>query len=243
MPKSETFDPRVSYQKTDDTDIRYTGVSYPALGIFTNDKLDSVLDKVATTLSKLTSIEERLASLEERDTLDSGSIKANSLLFDLIDHSDAISHSLEQKKVNVEVKTSNTKGMVDINFDFADALNTLDSKYVPVGIETSVRTYDSANKLLGSSSSRTGSMSINDHVGPVLVTSRVNIKSPDADLVMTKTFYVPTLNAQNLSGNFKVSGVSVQEANNVTQKDYNEIVASNISRLQKDLAALSDKLS
>lgn len=242
MPKIETFDPRVGYNKTDDTDIKYTGISYPSLGIFTNDKLDSVLDKVATALTKLESIESRITSLEERDTLDSGSIQANSLLFDLVDHSDAVSHSLEEKKVNVEIKPSSIAGMVDVNFDFAEALNTLDSKYVPVGIETSIRTYDSANKLLGSSSSRTGSMPINQHVGPVLVTSRINVKSADADLVLTKTFYVPSLNAQTLNGNFKVSGVSVQDANKISQKNYNEIVASNISRLQKDIASLSAKV-
>ena len=240
---SEVFDPRNSYNKTADTDVTYTGASYPSLGITKGDKLTSVIKKVADSLSKLADIESRLTSLEKGTGTDSSAIQANSLLFDLVDHSEVISHSLESKKVDVEIKNSSVAGRVDINFDFADSLAGLDPKYVPVGIETSIRTYDAANKLLGSSSSRTGILTIDNQTGPVIVNSRVNLKTADGDLVLTKAFHIPTLTAQSLSGTFKVTGISPKEAGSITQKQYNEVLASTVSKLQKDIAALEKGVS
>jgi CRISPR/Cas system-associated protein Cas10 (large subunit of type III CRISPR-Cas system) len=124
----ETFDPRVSYNKSKDSDVKYTGTSYPDLGINNGDKLSDVLNKIATKLSDFTSIEKRLSSLEAYATLDSSAIKANSLLFDLVDYSEVVSHSLEDKSIDVEVSNSSVAGKVDITFDFAEALDSLDSK-------------------------------------------------------------------------------------------------------------------
>lgn len=241
---AEIFDPRVNYNKTSDTDVKYTGPSYDTLGIKTGDKLSTVMQKTAEALSKIISLEERISALESGPEKDASSLKANSLLFDLVDHSEVVSHSLEERKVDIEVSHSPYLGKKTITFDFASSLQGLEPKYVPVGIETSVRTYDKANKLLGSSSSRTGSLTIDNQAGPVLVNTRVNLKTPDGgDLVLSRSFYLPTLVDQSLSGTFKVSGISVEEAKEVTQKQYNEILSSNISRIQKDLAALEKKVT
>lgn len=236
------FDTRAFYNKSKDSEVIYTGDDYPDLNIKNGDSLNSVLTKVADTLSQISQINTRLASLEASLDLDSSKVKAVSALYDLVDESAVISHILQDKQVDIKVTNSTYPNQVDVFFDFSGAIESLDSKYIPVGIDTSIRTYGTSNKLLGSSSSRTGTLAIDKLSGPVIVNSKINLKSIDGDIVLSKSFYIPNLIPQEMGGKFKVSGIATTESNNISQKEFNEVVASNLSKVVKDIAALEKKL-
>lgn len=240
MP-ANNFDTRAFYNKSRDSEVTYTGENYPEFNIKSGESLASVLTKVADTLTQLAQINSRLSVLEDSLNLDSSKVKAVSALYDLVDESAVVSHILQDKQVDIKVTESTYPNQVDVFFDFSGAIESLDTKYVPIGTDTSIRSYTS-NRILGSSSSRTGTLPVDKLSGPVIVNSKVNLRSPEGDVVLSKSFYIPNLTAQEMSGKFKVSGIATTESNDISQKEFNEVVASNLSKVVKDIAALEKKL-
>lgn len=237
----EVFDNRKSYNKTLDSEIIYTGESN---GTFVSgESLSAILKKTAKLVETVTALQARVVELENKlNESDSANIAANSELFDLVDETNAISSSLDGKQVRLNIQKSETSNHLDFQFDMRQALTSLDQKYVPIGMETSIRSYGK-NQLLGSSSSNNGALTIASNSGPVVVTNRINLRSKDGDIILSKHFYIPTIEEQTLTGTFSVSGVPSSDRNKVSQKDYNEIVASNISRLRKDLDIVKASLN
>ena len=239
----KTFDPRTSLNKTQDSDVKYSGPT--VAGVSSGTDLRTIISETLLPLvEQLDSVKTQLAAMQSHiEGFDANTIKANSDFYDLVNQSDAVSTSLQNKEVTVEIKNSSTNNRTDVFFDLTRSLDALDPKYVPVNIETSIRTYDSANKLLGSSSSRTGNLSVDRPTSPIIINSRINLRSPEGDLVLSRSFYVPSPEPAVMTGDLQVSGLSTVEAQGFTQKAYNEILASNISKLQKDIASLSRQLS
>lgn len=239
---AKNFDNRSSYNKTVDSDVTYTGDTKD--GFVQGETLASVIPKLIEAYAKISELQAQVADLTTRyESIKADGMLAESSLFDLVDKSDAVSSSLDGKKVNLEVRESSLSGKADIVFDFSEAISTLSDKYVPVSTDTSVRTYNAANKLIGSSSSKTGAITVDKLAGPIIVTSKINLKSTEGDIILSKSFYVPVLTPDTMSGVFGVSGISTFESKSTTQKNVNEILASNVSRLNKAYDALEKKLS
>ena len=240
----ENFDTRGSYNKTTDTDVKYTGQSFPELNIKSGDSLTKVISNLITAAKSIQEISKRIDEVEASLTVNSGQVTANSLLYDLVDQSSAVTSGLNDKNIKLDVIGIDTAGSkVDFAFDMNEVFDNLDSKYVPIIVDTSVRTYDGSNRILASSSSRSGTLSVSKTTGPYIVTSRANFKSPDGDIVLTKAFYVPTSDPTSMEGKPSVSGTETSEAKDYSQKEYNEVLASNISKLTKEIANLQKKLT
>lgn len=237
------FDSRSFLGKTTHEEITYTGQEKPNLGIKPGDSFSKLIDALENAASVIKDLEAKVDFLLKKEDQDASSIKSVSTLYDLVDKTAAVSSVLEGKKINLAVRESALQGKAELVFDFATAVASLSSEYVPVSIDTSVRTYNAANKLLGSSSSKTGSITVDKLAGPVIVTSKINLKSTEGDIILSKSFYLPVLAPDELSGVFGVSGVSTFESKFTTQKEVNEILASNVSRLNKSFEALEKQLN
>lgn len=240
----ETFDPRVEYNKTNDTAVKYTGPAIAALGIKTNENLSVVISKVVKAIDDLNALKSKVSELEVLLTAKSSDIKADSLIYDLIDQSAVVTAGLNDKSIKLDVLGVASSGnKTEFSFDMNEIFNNLDAKYVPVGIDTSVRAYDSSNRLLASSSSRSGKLEVSNTTGPFMVTSKVNLRSPDGDIYLSKTFYVPTVAPTQMSGKPTVSGTEVSDVKEFTQKQYNEVLASNISKLSQVVTNIEKNLA
>jgi hypothetical protein len=240
----ETFDPRVEYNRTNDTAVKYTGPNVPSLEIKTNENLSVVISKVAKAIDSLNSLKARVSELETLLSTKSSDIKADSLIYDLIDQAAVVTAGLNDKSIKLDVLgVSSTGNKTEFSFDMNEIFNNLDSKYVPVGIDTNIRSYDSANRLLASSSSRAGKLEVANTTGPFMVTSKVNLRSPEGDIYLSKTFYVPTVTPTQMSGKPTVSGTEISDVKEFTQKQYNEVLASNISKLSQVVANIEKNLA
>lgn len=240
---SNTFDNRVEYNKTNDTAVKYTGPNISSLGVSTNDNLATVISKLVAAVDQINKLNTKVADLEKSLNLNAAYVKADSLIYDLIDQAAVVTTGLNDKSIKLDVLGVPSSGnKTEFSFDMNEIFDNLDSKYIPVGIDTSIRTYDTANKLLASSSSKTGKLEVANTTGPFVVTSKVNLRSPDGDIYLAKTFYVPNVNPTQMSGKPTVSGTEVADIKEFSQKQYNEVLASNVSRLSQIVANIEKKL-
>lgn len=242
VKKMDSFEPRGFFNKITHEEITYTGKDKLNLNIKAGDSFSRLIDAVEALATTVKDLEQKVSFLLESKEVDSSKVKAVSALYDLVDESVAISHILQDKPMNLELREGGTSLQADVLFDFSEALSSLGSKYVPIGTNTSIRTY-TENKLLASSSSKSGVLVIDKPTQPIVVNSKINLKGPEGDLVLSKSFYIPTFIPQKIVGKFKVSGLDIPQANDITQKDFNEILASSVSKLQKDIAYIERRFA
>lgn len=237
----DTFDNRTIFNKTSDTDVKYTGA--PVAGVKPGDSLKKVLDMLLPVIIEIGKIQERVAALEQLASgISAGNVLAGSSLYDLVNQAGAVEASVGTSPIVLNVKDGSTNNTSEITFDLKPSLANLDSSYTVIGSSVNVKSANAPVRLLASSSSKTGVLVIDKQSSPIVVTAKVNLKSQDDEVVLTKIFYLQNTNPVELTGKFTADSLSSAEAKSYTQKDYNETLASNVSKLAKSVQALNDQI-
>lgn len=234
------FDNRRSYNTVVDTDVRYAGEALEGVTSL-RDIIDNVIVGMQAEITRLTA---KVAELEAGVTqMSAGDIPAQSKLFDLNDQSGTLISSLQGTPVSYNIKGAPSGKQVKVEFDMKEALSGLPSGYVPVLIDTSVRTYDTKNRIIAASSSKTGELVFDNPGVPVVIQSKVNVKTAAGDIVMQKAYYKTDLTGNEaLTGDLDVTSSGSSREGTVNQKEYNEILASNMSNLIATVDAMKKEI-
>lgn len=234
---SKNFDPRTDFNKTKSSSV--------VVDTTTNNgqTLNETLEDLYKLKSEMNSIKAQLTVSSEQVT-SSSTMLAESPVYDLVSQKYAINPIVANSKFDLSISQDSSNNSI-ISFNLEEVIKNLPKDYLAVSSDVSVRSYGNNSKILASSSSKKGNLTvIQGTKEPALVTGKINVKTPSGDLIMTKTYYVDKglEYTSALTGTFEVVDNQANIESSLTLKEYNEILASNLSKVINTVSSISSRL-
>lgn len=233
----------VSFKQMPDGGVEYTGDSIPSLGINKGDGLDKVLGAVLSEVAALRVLEDGSpinmvvqGLVDNMDNISIDNLKTSAATFDLGSVSSVASSRISNKNFNWEGSVVNDK--YHISYDMSETTSSLPEDYTVLGGSLRVQGTSTTSTLIGSSSGTVSSIKIPSTAVPVNLNFSLRVKTPEGDLELARTVSIQNLQEVSTSGTLGLRDFTSPTHSNLTQKEYNEIVTSELSTLRQEVKEL-----
>ena len=230
----------VAFKQMPDGGVEYTGDSIPELGIEKGDAMDKV---VSTLIAEVMSLRSTSDGMKITEKVDQVADKVNNLTVDDLKTSAATfsvgsTTSVSSSRiVNKEFtySTAVEDKQFRVNYDMSNIIYSMPKDYKVIGGSLKVQGNNKNATLVGSTAGTVGSIAVPSSSIPANLNFSLRVKTPDGDVELARTISVQSLQEVSAGSTLAVRDLTAPTSSDLTQKQYNESIAGEVSILKQEL--------